>query len=397
MRAITAIVDVVKVLLDKGADLTIKDTFYGFTPLMLAVSPAQKKRPEHTEIAKLLIAKGAPGKDDALSGAIESDDAALVKFILDSGGIPAPKLSEALEVAKSQKQDRDGFDAGEGGREAYRKNSRLTPRSSSDSQAGTRTPGATSSSWLSAGARLALGPAAAPPDAASRARGEGRDDVPRHRDGWDVNRIQDRGGQGHRLHAHAASGKPGRLHADGGKVMMRRNLLTAFALSRSGSLAVGAALAGVPRRERRRRRRRHADGGQVERGDRRERRVEDAGARRRRFEPDRLGRPRVRVDRGQQRSEPGHSDRAVRRRRAGERLLEALVAADRARQEVRQGPLGQGRLRRHSEDQAPSEVQPGVRDAGDRRTPRHRLVRIARGCTPTTSTASCSGRRTSAC
>ena len=54
--------EVVRVLLDKGADLTIKDTFYGFTPLMLAVSPAQKKRPEHTEIAKLLIAKGRAGQ-----------------------------------------------------------------------------------------------------------------------------------------------------------------------------------------------------------------------------------------------------------------------------------------------------------------------------------------------
>ena len=110
--------DVVKVLLDKGADLTIKDTFYGFTPLMLAVSPAQKKRPEHTEIAKLLIAKGAPGKEDALSGAIESGDAALVKFILDSGGIPAPKLSEALEAAKSREEDRDASHAGEGGRQS---------------------------------------------------------------------------------------------------------------------------------------------------------------------------------------------------------------------------------------------------------------------------------------
>src|SRR5215470_3037698 len=64
--------DVVKVLLDHGADLTIKDTFYGFTPLMLAVSPAQNRRPEHTEIAKLLIAKGSPGKDFVLSGAIEA-------------------------------------------------------------------------------------------------------------------------------------------------------------------------------------------------------------------------------------------------------------------------------------------------------------------------------------
>src|SRR3954466_10187158 len=75
-------VDVVKVLLDHGADMSVKDTFYGFTPLMLAVSPAQKRRPEHTDIAKLLIAKGSPGKDMALSGAIQSGDASLAKMIL---------------------------------------------------------------------------------------------------------------------------------------------------------------------------------------------------------------------------------------------------------------------------------------------------------------------------
>jgi len=94
-------IDVVKVLLDKGADLTVKDSFYGFTPLMLAVSPAQTKKPEHTEIAKLLIARGAPGKEDALSGAVEDGNAALTKFILDTGGLPASALSEALEVAKA--------------------------------------------------------------------------------------------------------------------------------------------------------------------------------------------------------------------------------------------------------------------------------------------------------
>jgi hypothetical protein len=94
-------VEVVKVLLDHGADMSVKDTFYGFTPLMLAVGPAQKKRPEHTEIAKLLIAKGSPGKDFALTSAIQSGDAALAKFVLDSGGIPAAGLSEALETAKA--------------------------------------------------------------------------------------------------------------------------------------------------------------------------------------------------------------------------------------------------------------------------------------------------------
>src|SRR6476646_6940351 len=49
--------EVLKVLLDKGADMGSKDTFYGFTPLALATAPAQKKKPEHTEIAKLLIQK----------------------------------------------------------------------------------------------------------------------------------------------------------------------------------------------------------------------------------------------------------------------------------------------------------------------------------------------------
>jgi Ankyrin repeats (3 copies) len=97
-------VEVVKTLLEKGADLAATDSFYGFTPLMLAVSPAQKRRPEHTEIAKLLIAKGAPGKDSALSGAIDAGDAPLVKFILESGGVPAAKLSEALEEAQSEKK-----------------------------------------------------------------------------------------------------------------------------------------------------------------------------------------------------------------------------------------------------------------------------------------------------
>ena len=92
--------EVVKVLLDRGADMGVKDTFYGFTPLALAMGPAQKKKPEHTEIAKLLITKGSPGKDTALGGAIQSGDAALAKFILDSGGIPAASLTDALESAK---------------------------------------------------------------------------------------------------------------------------------------------------------------------------------------------------------------------------------------------------------------------------------------------------------
>lgn len=94
-------VDVVKVLLEKGAAMDGKDTFYGFTPLMLAASPAQKKKPEHTVIAKLLIEKGAPGKENVLPMAIQAGDADLAKAILDSGGVPAASLTEALEGAKA--------------------------------------------------------------------------------------------------------------------------------------------------------------------------------------------------------------------------------------------------------------------------------------------------------
>jgi hypothetical protein len=97
-------VEVVKVLLDHGADINGKDTFYGFTPLMLAASPARKKTPGHSEIAKLLIAKGAAGKEDAMMAAIGDGDADMVKAVLDSGGLPGAKLTEALEAAKTAKK-----------------------------------------------------------------------------------------------------------------------------------------------------------------------------------------------------------------------------------------------------------------------------------------------------
>ena len=97
-------IDVVKVLLDRGADLSVKDTFYGMTPLALAVSPPRKKTPAHNEIAKLLIAKGAPDKDMALGAAIDEDDEALARAVLDSGGVTAAQLTDALEQARADKK-----------------------------------------------------------------------------------------------------------------------------------------------------------------------------------------------------------------------------------------------------------------------------------------------------
>jgi hypothetical protein len=92
--------EVVKVLLERGADRGVKDTYYGFTPLALATGPAQKKKPEHFEIAKLLIQKGAPGKEAALTGAVQSGDAELAKVIIASG-VAASHMTDALEAAKA--------------------------------------------------------------------------------------------------------------------------------------------------------------------------------------------------------------------------------------------------------------------------------------------------------
>jgi hypothetical protein len=155
--------DVVKVLLDKGADLTIKDSFYGFTPLTLAVSPAQKKKPEHTEIAKLLIAKGAPGKEDALSGAIESGDAALVTFILESGGIATAKMSEALEEAKTQDKAEIATILQQAGARLPEE-FKIEPAQLARFAGTFRNAGGNELTVAVAGARLTIGPAAAPPD-----------------------------------------------------------------------------------------------------------------------------------------------------------------------------------------------------------------------------------------
>jgi uncharacterized protein len=71
-------VDVVKVLLDRGADVNIKDTFYGASPLAWAVSPAMDRKPQHTEVVRLLLAHG---------------------------GIAEGPLSDALAAAKRNKLD----------------------------------------------------------------------------------------------------------------------------------------------------------------------------------------------------------------------------------------------------------------------------------------------------
>ena len=96
-------VEVVKVLLDRGADVNIKDTFYGATPLTWAAGPAMERTPQHAEIVALLLKHGAQGKENALQQAVSAPDVAMTKVILESGGLTAGSLSDALEVANKGK------------------------------------------------------------------------------------------------------------------------------------------------------------------------------------------------------------------------------------------------------------------------------------------------------
>ena len=96
-------VEVVRLLLERGADVNVKDTFYGATPLTWASGPAMGRKPQHAEIVGLLLEHGAKGKEDALLEAVSAPDAAMTKVILDSGGLPAGTLSDALEAAAKDK------------------------------------------------------------------------------------------------------------------------------------------------------------------------------------------------------------------------------------------------------------------------------------------------------
>src|SRR4030095_5825558 len=69
-------VAVVKLLLERGADINAKDTFYNASALNWAVAPASERTANHTEVVRLLVAKG---------------------------GIPAEDLTRHLELATRMK------------------------------------------------------------------------------------------------------------------------------------------------------------------------------------------------------------------------------------------------------------------------------------------------------
>jgi hypothetical protein len=98
--------EVVKVLLAHGADVNVKDTFYGATPLDWATNPASGGvTMRHVEIVRLLLRHGAEGGAAALTGAAESGQTDLVKAILDAGKVDDEAMTDALTAAQVAKHD----------------------------------------------------------------------------------------------------------------------------------------------------------------------------------------------------------------------------------------------------------------------------------------------------
>jgi ankyrin repeat protein len=85
--------EVVKVLLDAGADVNARDTFYG----MDAMSQALNKK--HTAIVRMLLEKGAGNSEGVLKFGVQENSLELVTASLEKGGLRPDSLTAAVALA----------------------------------------------------------------------------------------------------------------------------------------------------------------------------------------------------------------------------------------------------------------------------------------------------------
>jgi hypothetical protein len=86
-------IEVIKLLIERGADVNSKDTFYGEVPLGWALSKS------NIPVIKLLLDKGANGVERVLMSGVGDGNVELVKVALDKGGLKPDTLNNALKRA----------------------------------------------------------------------------------------------------------------------------------------------------------------------------------------------------------------------------------------------------------------------------------------------------------
>jgi len=90
-------VEIVKLLLARGADATVKDTFYGSTAMGWALNG------DHLDIVDVLLQKDPSGAGDVLMSGVREGKPALVKLALATGNLKADALTPALVIATDDK------------------------------------------------------------------------------------------------------------------------------------------------------------------------------------------------------------------------------------------------------------------------------------------------------
>jgi outer membrane protein assembly factor BamB len=91
--------DIVKLLLERKADVDAQDTFYKSTPLSWALMS------NRTDVVGLLLKAGAKGEVGVLNAAVSQKNAALLKAALDSGRIKQEALDAALGKTPADQQE----------------------------------------------------------------------------------------------------------------------------------------------------------------------------------------------------------------------------------------------------------------------------------------------------
>jgi hypothetical protein len=93
-------VEIVKLLLDRGADPNKKDTFYGATPMNWAADKGS------VAMIRLMIERGGTPGGDLLENAVEKADPEFVALALEKGKPSADDLTVALAAALKDKKDK---------------------------------------------------------------------------------------------------------------------------------------------------------------------------------------------------------------------------------------------------------------------------------------------------
>jgi ankyrin repeat protein len=90
--------EIVKLLLARGADATVKDTFYGATAMTWALDGG------HTEVVRALLEKDASSVNEVLMTGVRGGNTAMVEVALAKGGAKPETMTAALAAAMNDKE-----------------------------------------------------------------------------------------------------------------------------------------------------------------------------------------------------------------------------------------------------------------------------------------------------